>query len=73
MNTTSSLSFPVFIDASFNNGLITVSIFDTSDRTEREVCNFTNAFQRTQLRFPSQKASWPNHRSPSNGLNQMGH
>ena len=41
--TTAALSIPVFIDAAYNHGIVTVSIYNTAERTESEVCNFSNA------------------------------
>ena len=40
---TATLSIPVFIDAAYSHGIVTVSIYDTVKRTESEVCNFSNA------------------------------
>lgn len=41
--TAAALSIPVFIDAAYKHGIVTVSIYNTAERTESEVCNFTNA------------------------------
>lgn len=38
-----NLSIPVFIDAAYNHGIVTVSVYDTTNNTDAEACNFTNA------------------------------
>lgn len=44
MNTTiATIANPIFIDAAYNHGLVTVSVYNTIDRSESEVCHFANA------------------------------